>query len=443
MKLSWLRLACATAAPLLAAVCPSAMAHPLGNNTVSRQAVLELDQRELTLIYRMDLAEIPSLAAADAADRDGDGTTSRSEWQAYAQRWSHELARAVTLAADGREIRLAAKHARFRLRPGEAGLTVVFLEAELHGAWAEAGRHDVRYRDAFRPQDAGWKEVMVRARPGQRIDGEVARTDRSRGLSDYPRDGVLPQETSAAFRVAWAPPLDPGATEPSPEAENVAEAAAGEPDAPTQSAMPAVYDEPVAEERNGSRPAGAAPSGFFVLGMHHIAIGIDHLAFLLGLLLLSQRAAELIKLVSAFTVAHSVTLILAASDLVSPPGAWVEPAIALTIAYVGFVAWRGRATAHGAVLAFLFGLIHGFGFAGALAEALGDAARGPHWLLDLLAFNLGIEAVQIMLVVAALALAARMRRVRWRASAHAAASLAVFGSGLAWLALRLAVPGPV
>lgn len=441
MRAAWIRLARAMAAALLSAVCPGALAHPLGNNTVSRQAVLDLDERQVTLTYRMDLAEIPCLAAADAADRDGDGTTSRSEWQAYAMRWSRELERGLTLVADGREIRLAARHARFRLRPGEAGLSVLFLEAELDGAWAEAARRDVRYRDAFRPQDAGWKEVMVRAHAGQRIDGAVARADRSRGLSDYPRDGVLPQELSAAFRVAWMPPPGASVTAASPLSASVPQAAGGAPDTVASSAMLAAPDEPVVEPGGGDRSARASLAGFFMLGMHHIAVGADHLAFLLGLLLLSRRLHDLIKLVSAFTVAHSVTLILAAGHFVTPPGEWVEPAIAFTIAYVGFIAWRGRARAHGAALAFLFGLVHGFGFAGALAESFGDAAGGSGWLLDLLAFNLGIEAVQIALVAAAVALAARLRKASWRAAAHAAASLAVLGSGLAWLVVRLVVPG--
>ena len=446
MMRAWHRPACAIAAALLAMLCPGALAHPLGNNTVSRQAVLDPGERQVTLTYRMDLAEIPSLAAADAADRDGDGATSRGEWQAHATRWSREVERAVSLSADGRRIALTAERARFRLRPGEAGLDVLFLEAELRGTWDAAAHRDVAYRDAFRPADTGWKEVMVRAHAGQRIDGAVARTDRSRGLTDYPRDGALPQEVSAAFRVAWAPAVaaaPASAVMPVDVPVPPAGTAREESDAVAPPAAPVAAGESVTvpEAGGGDRPGRSSLAGFFMLGMHHIAVGVVHLAFLLGLLLLSRRLPDLIKLVSAFTVAHSVTLILAAGHVVTPPGEWVEPAIAFTIAYVGFIAWRGRARAHGAALAFLFGLVHGFGFAGALAESLGETAGGSGWLLDLLAFNLGIEAVQIALVAAAVGLAARLRTVRWRAAAHAAASLAVLGAGLAWLVVRLVVPG--
>lgn len=427
---------------LLLASCVHAGAHPLGNNTVSRQAVIDLSERQVALTYRMDMAEIPTLAAADEADRNGDGATTRAEWQAHAARWSRDVARSLTLVVDGRTIGPLAGVSRFRLGTGEAGLATLFLETDLAAPIPAGPKHGLRYRDDFRPRDAGWKEVMVRERQAARLIGAVARSDRSHGLTRYPKDGALPQELAAAFEIEWAPPpRQAGSATPNAA---VAQSVPGLPPSvaatlPDARRGTGLRDDAARTERDA--PVSASPGSFFVLGMHHIATGFDHLAFLLGLLLLSQRTRELVKLISAFTAAHSVTLILAAGGLVSPPGTWVEPAIAFTIAYVGFIAWRQRTAGHGVALAFLFGLIHGFGFAGALAETLGDTTRGTRWLVDLLAFNLGIEAFQIILVLCALALGARVRAMPWRAAAHTAVSLAVFGLGITWLALRLLEPG--
>ncbi len=110
------------------------------------------------------------------------------------------------------------------------------------------------------------------------------------------------------------------------------------------------------------------------LGVFHIATGWDHLVFLFGLLVMQTSKRRLVWVVTAFTAAHSLTLALAASDLVSVPGDWVEPGIALTIAYVGMA--NLLKFNHGVLLAFAFGLVHGFGFAGALSETLGIPVGG-------------------------------------------------------------------
>ena len=119
------------------------------------------------------------------------------------------------------------------------------------------------------------------------------------------------------------------------------------------------------------------------------------------------------------------------------PPDWVEPAIALTVAWVGGLALARRGRSHGLGLAFAFGLIHGLGFAGALAETLGTAGDVP--LLPLFAFNLGIEACQLALVAGVLSTVALARRAgRAWTPAHALASLAVTGSGLFWFIARVA-----
>jgi len=137
---------------------------------------------------------------------------------------------------------------------------------------------------------------------------------------------------------------------------------------------------------------------FVPSGMHHILIGPDHLMFLAGLLLLGGTRRQLLIVVTAFTIAHSITLSLAALRMVIPPPNAIEPAIALSVVYVGadnlLVRAGGRDTR--AWIAFAFGLIHGFGFANVLREMdLPDRALG--WTL--FSFNIGVEIGQLAVVV--------------------------------------------
>ena len=137
---------------------------------------------------------------------------------------------------------------------------------------------------------------------------------------------------------------------------------------------------------------------FVPAGMHHILIGPDHLLFLAGLLLLGGTMRQLLLVVTAFTIAHSITLSLAALGMVIPPANAIEPAIALSIVYVGadnlLVSAGGRDTR--AWIAFAFGLIHGFGFANVLRE-MDLPSRALGWTL--FAFNVGVEIGQVVFVV--------------------------------------------
>lgn len=146
---------------------------------------------------------------------------------------------------------------------------------------------------------------------------------------------------------------------------------------------------------------------FVQLGVAHILDGIDHILFLLCLVVPFRRVRSLILIVTAFTVAHSITLVGSAFGL-APDGLWfpplVETLIAVSIVYMAIenivFEWRGTPAA-GAfrrrwVLAFLFGLVHGFGFSFALRESLQFA--GSHLLISLLSFNLGVELGQLVVV---------------------------------------------
>jgi len=197
-----------------------------------------------------------------------------------------------------------------------------------------------------------------------------------------------------------------------------------------------------------AQPGAWAGAGRFLrLGAEHIFQGADHIAFLIGVLLLGGSFRQLVGIVTAFTVAHSVTLALATLGWVVPPPRLIEPLIALSIVAVAvenLVALREplsvervrAAIDHRWRLTFAFGLVHGFGFAGALrALELPRALLAP----SLLTFNLGVEVGQLVIVALAWPLlrwllgVGRMWPVgmRW-------ASLAVAGLGAYWLVDRIA-----
>jgi hypothetical protein len=155
--------------------------------------------------------------------------------------------------------------------------------------------------------------------------------------------------------------------------------------------------------------------GLVAMGATHVLSGWDHLAFLLGLLLLPQTLRSVAKTVTAFTLAHSLTLALAALGLVTPSARVVEPVIALSIAWVGvenLIAFRRgaddmrRRAERRWLVTLPFGLVHGFGFAGALSElGLRGAALPP----ALLSFNVGVELGQLAVVLPLLPALALLR----------------------------------
>src|SRR5262249_36803080 len=148
---------------------------------------------------------------------------------------------------------------------------------------------------------------------------------------------------------------------------------------------------------------------FVAAGIHHILIGPDHILFLVGLLLLGGSIRRLALVVTSFTLAHSVTLSIAALRLLSPPARFVEPLIALSIVYVGVDNLMVRGGRDVRVwIAFAFGFVPGFGFASVLRE-MDLPARALGW--SLFSFNLGVEIGQLLIVVVvASAVAALGRR---------------------------------
>ncbi|MEV6425546.1 HupE/UreJ family protein [Streptomyces sp. NPDC051662] len=204
---------------------------------------------------------------------------------------------------------------------------------------------------------------------------------------------------------------------------------------------------------------------FFRLGAEHLLGGIDHILFLLALIAGSRRLREIVLAATSFTLAHSVTFMLAALGLVDVPSRVVEPVIALSIAVVaGWYLWRiGRRGGHATdldvglgldgtagrghfgldragwtrlVVVFCFGLVHGLGFAGALGI---DEAFSWTLLWSLLVFNVGIEAVQLAIIAAVFPLLTVLRRRAPTAGlwATGAISAGVCVMGLVWFTQRL------
>lgn len=243
-------------------------------------------------------------------------------------------------------------------------------------------------------------------------------------------DDVLSVDRDAA---AWF--LAPAAAAPPPA---VADQAA------TSDAAAAVN--PAADmERERAPKAAAAVEGatsrisFFRFGIEHILGGYDHLLFLAALLLVTTTFREAASIVTCFTVAHSITLALAALDVVRLPAAIVEPVIALSIACVAIENfWGEPPLRRRMVVTFAFGLIHGLGFATALREiGLGTIPGGV--VVPLLSFNLGVEAGQLC-VAAVLFPLIRWARAcsAWAAAVVPVGSALIAAAGLYWLVTRVA-----
>jgi hydrogenase/urease accessory protein HupE len=177
---------------------------------------------------------------------------------------------------------------------------------------------------------------------------------------------------------------------------------------------------------------------FLHLGIEHILTGYDHLLFLCALLVACQRIKPMLAIITCFTVAHSVTLGLAALDVVQISSRIIEPLIAASIIFVGVENFRGNVDVKlrcGVTL--VFGLIHGFGFAGALRES-GLAGQGAELLSPLLAFNLGVELGQLAVAAVFLPLLFLARRMQAvERFATPAVSAVVIALGSFWLVQRL------
>jgi hydrogenase/urease accessory protein HupE len=178
-------------------------------------------------------------------------------------------------------------------------------------------------------------------------------------------------------------------------------------------------------------------------GFEHILSGPDHLLFVFGLLLLVRKPWMLVKTITAFTVAHSITLAAATLGLVRVPAVPIEAGIALSILFLGIEVLRARrggtsfTIRHPWVVAFVFGLLHGFGFAGALTAAGLPPTDVP---VALVAFNVGVEIGQLAFVAVILLVWSALRRIGvvWPRVVQPVPAYLVGTLGAFWLIQRLA-----
>lgn len=183
-------------------------------------------------------------------------------------------------------------------------------------------------------------------------------------------------------------------------------------------------------------------SEFFSLGVSHILAGADHLLFIFGLMLARPRIKELLKVATAFTIAHSITISLSALNIFSMSPRIVEPLIALSIVAVAVEqfykssdqVWRTIA------IAFFFGLIHGFGFAGALSDV--DLKAGQA-LVPLAAFNIGVEVVQASLILVTIPILKLLmdKKPKFYAPATTVCAILISLAGAFWFVERLVLGG--
>lgn len=175
---------------------------------------------------------------------------------------------------------------------------------------------------------------------------------------------------------------------------------------------------------------------FVNLGFHHIMIGYDHILFVMALVLGSRKLKDVLVVATVFTLAHSVTLGLSAFHVISVSPDIIEPLIALSIAYAALESFFKQQSKLRLLIVFVFGLIHGIGFAGAL-ELTGKMTLSA--LLSLASFNIGVECGQLLIVVLLFPLLNYVRRYRWSGMLKGITASGIMCIGLIWYFERMFV----
>ncbi len=183
----------------------------------------------------------------------------------------------------------------------------------------------------------------------------------------------------------------------------------------------------------GERSIWHHAAQFLWLGMEHIFIGYDHIMFILGLILIGGKLMNLVKMVTAFTVAHSITLVLAVLQVVALPARLVESVIALSIVYIALENFFVKDSDQRWLIAFVFGLMHGFGFAGVLTE-LGLPSGAL--VTSLVSFNVGVEIGQVVIVAACYPVIVWVTQSTWQRRIVYGLSSLILVFGLVWFLER-------
>ena len=192
-------------------------------------------------------------------------------------------------------------------------------------------------------------------------------------------------------------------------------------------------ENPTATFATQDRGAPKTFRSFLRLGVTHIFTGYDHLAFLVGLLIVTSSLGSLFKIITSFTVAHSITLALATFNIVVLPSRLTESVIAFSIAYVAVENLSGKRAMQRYRIAFVFGLVHGFGFSNVLREM--DLSPS-HLALSLFSFNLGVELGQMAFVLILFPLVLYIESSHWRRQIQVSVSLVVLSLAVYWFVRR-------
>ena len=177
------------------------------------------------------------------------------------------------------------------------------------------------------------------------------------------------------------------------------------------------------------------PSSYLILGISHLFDGLDHILFIFGLLFCITGLINIIKTITAFTVAHSITLGLTIFDIIKLPQGTVEALIALTIVYLATEITRDESKLKSPwIMAFCFGLLHGLGFASALIDI---GISNNNIIFSLLFFNIGIEIAQIALIPIPLILIYIANKYNYLDNLKIVASLSIGGLGFYWFIDRV------
>jgi hydrogenase/urease accessory protein HupE len=207
------------------------------------------------------------------------------------------------------------------------------------------------------------------------------------------------------------------------------------------SPMPSVSESAPDSKANRPLPQNATKASawatirqFVPLGIEHILTGYDHIAFLLAIIVIGLSIKEVLKIITAFTIAHSMTLLLAALEVIKLNARFVESVIAFSICYVAVENMFKRKANYRWLIAFGFGLIHGFGFASALQELI---VRKANLLLSVVSFNAGVEMGQLMVFFVMLPVLYLLNKLIAFRIVTVSASVGIFAIGFTWLVERL------
>jgi hydrogenase/urease accessory protein HupE len=345
------------------------------------------------------------------------------------------MRRALLLAAALPALAGTPAHAHIRSSTGysvirQSGHTVHYRLAVENGPLAAAvglrGRTVTQARDAIQDYLASRLIVSV---DGVQCEGELASSGyehrEGKRFARLDLDYACPGSAEGAFHVRYGVLGDGGVID---DHRSIVDYQLG------RATGTFVFDSGHHDLEAGASGALTDARRFATMGIEHILSGLDHVLFLIALLLGARSSKQVLKLATAFTAAHSVTLALGALGWVRVPPEVVEPLIALSIFYVAAENILGADTRHRMGVVFGFGLLHGLGFAGTLSftDHLGGRLLG-----SLASFNVGIELGQALVVLAIFPLLLLVRRFRWSPPAHVAATAVAASVGLFWFTERV------